>query len=65
MTEAARQPGEILEVVALRKRIRGEPLTPEEERVLASVSRRPAGPGVPLSQEQLRALLEERTRNGE
>jgi hypothetical protein len=53
------------EVTALRKKIRGEPLTEEEHRLLAQASRKPNRGGVPISQEQMTALLEERRRRGE
>jgi hypothetical protein len=53
------------EVVALRKKLRGEPLTDEDRQLLARVSRRPAGGGVPISQEQMTELLAERKRRGE
>jgi hypothetical protein len=53
------------EVAALRKKIQGEPLTDEDRQLLARVSRRPASSGVPISQEQMTALLAERKRRGE
>jgi hypothetical protein len=53
------------EVAALRKKIRGEPLTDEDRRLLARVSRKPASGGVPISQEQMTSLLIERQRRGE
>jgi hypothetical protein len=49
-------------VAALRKRIRGEAMTDAERQMLASVSRKPTGGGVPISQEQMTALLDERNR---
>jgi hypothetical protein len=53
------------EVAALRKKIRGEPLTDEDRQLLARMSRRPTSGGVPISQEQMTALLAERKRRGE
>jgi hypothetical protein len=44
----------------LRKKIRGEPLTEEERRLLTQVTRTPRRGA--LSQEQMTALLEERKR---
>jgi hypothetical protein len=57
--------GEQAEVVALRKKIRGEPLTETEQSLLASLSRKPRDGGVPITREQMSALLEERKRRGE
>jgi hypothetical protein len=51
------------EVAALRKRIRGEPLSREEEALLASVSRRPEGPTVP-HEAVMRELAERERRDG-
>jgi len=67
---SARAPGdhtEQPEVAALRKKIRGEPLTDGEQQLLARVSRTPgaSGGGTPISQEQMTALLDERKRHGE
>jgi hypothetical protein len=53
------------EVAALRKKIRGETLTDEDHRLLARISRKPDSSGVPISQEQMTALLAERKRHGE
>ena len=53
------------EVAALRKKIRGEPLTEAERATLEATYRKPAGPGTPISQEQMTALLAERERAGE
>ncbi len=57
--------GEQPEVAALRKKIRGQPLTDEERQLLDRVSRTPTSGGVPISQEQMTALLAERKRRGE
>ncbi len=51
------------EVAALRKRIRGQPLTPDEEATLTRASRRPEGPTVP--HEAVMRELAERERRGE
>jgi hypothetical protein len=51
------------EVAALRKRIRGEALTADEELLLASTYRKPPGPTVPHA--EVMRLLEERRRRGE
>jgi hypothetical protein len=53
------------EVAALRKKIRGEPLTPDEAALLAPTSETRArvaamGPGIP--HEQIEAMLEDRRR---
>jgi hypothetical protein len=53
------------EVVALRKKIRGEPPTDVEVQLLARVSRKPGEGGTPISQEQMTGLLDERKRRGE
>jgi hypothetical protein len=52
------------EVRALRKMIRGEPMTDEERATLTRVGRKPA-PGPTFSHEQVQALLAERARSGE
>jgi hypothetical protein len=56
--------GEQPEVAALRKKIRGEPLTDVERQLLARVSRNPGEGGTPISQEQMAGLLDERKRRG-
>ncbi len=48
------------EVAALRKSIRGEPLTDEERALLATATRKPPGPGVPHA--EVMRMLEERKR---
>jgi hypothetical protein len=48
------------QVAALRKRARGEPLTDEENRLLASASRKPIGAGI--AHAQVEAELAERQR---
>jgi hypothetical protein len=53
------------EVAALRKKIRGEPLTDEETALLARASRKPSGPGTPITGEQMTALLERSTLRAE
>jgi hypothetical protein len=53
------------EVAALKKKIRGEPLTEEETALLANATRKPAAGAVTFSQEQVSALLAERARRGE
>jgi hypothetical protein len=50
-------------VAALRKRIRGEALTPEEQALLANATRKPSGPGVPHA--AVMSELAERERRGE
>jgi hypothetical protein len=55
---------EQLEVAALRKKIRGEPLTDAEVTLLASATRKPAA-GVTFTQEQVTALLAARARADE
>jgi hypothetical protein len=60
-SESADQP----EVAALRKKIRGEPLTEEERRLLESTYRKPSQPGPSITQEQMTAILAERARRGE
>jgi hypothetical protein len=62
MSQPARHDDDSPEVAALRKKIRGEPLTDEERALLAHVSRKPNGSGESLTQEQLSALLSERMR---
>ena len=57
--------GEQPVVAALRKRLRGEPLTDMERELLARVSRRPSKGAMPISQEQMTSLLDERQRRGE
>ncbi len=57
MSETAWHQSDSPEVAALRKKIRGESLTDEERELLARVSRKPSGAGVPLTQEQVEALL--------
>jgi hypothetical protein len=52
------------EVAALRKKIRGEPLTDEDRALLASATRKP-GSGVTFTQEQVTALLAARARSDE
>jgi hypothetical protein len=52
------------EVAALRKKIRGEPLTEQERALLASATRKP-GTGVTFAQEQVTALLGARARDDE
>jgi hypothetical protein len=56
--------GEQPEVAALRKKIRGEPLTDAERQLLARVSRKPSESGTPISQAQMTGLLDERKRHG-
>ena len=51
------------EVAALRKRIRGEPLSAAEDALLASATRKPSGPGVLHA--EVMAELAERERRGE
>jgi hypothetical protein len=51
------------EVAALRKRVRGEPLSAAEDALLASATRKPSGPGVPHA--AVIAELAERERRGE
>jgi hypothetical protein len=50
------------EVAALRKRLRGEPLTAEEEAILARTYRTPTGPTVPRA--AVMAEFAERERRG-
>jgi len=50
------------EVAALRKRIRGEPITDVERALLARATRKPTGPGIPHA--EIMAELEERRRCG-
>lgn len=63
MTEPARKHEDSPEVAALRKRIRGEPLTPAEQALLESTYRKGEGPTVP--HEQIMRELAERERRGE
>jgi hypothetical protein len=51
------------EVAALRKKIRGEVLTNEEQALLATATRKPSGPTVPHV--EVMRMLEERKRLGE
>jgi hypothetical protein len=62
MSQAVRERDDSPEVAALRKKIRGEALSDEELALLARVSRKPTVGGAPLTQEQIEALLYERTR---
>jgi len=64
-SEPARKHEDSPEVAALRKKIRGEPLTEIERAILEATYRTPSGPGTPISQEQMTALLAERARRGE
>jgi hypothetical protein len=64
MSHPPRRHDDSPEVAALRKKIRGEALTEEERALLASVSRKPSASGDALTQEQLSALLSERSRAG-
>ena len=50
------------DVAALRKEIRGEPLTDEERLLLRAREHKPAWAGAGISQEQMTALLEARRR---
>lgn len=63
MAQAERVPGDSPEVAALRKKIRGEPLSAEEQALLARATREPSGEGA-LPQEAIEAMLEERRRLG-
>jgi hypothetical protein len=65
MSQAAHQHNDSPEVAALRKKIRGEPLTDDERQLLARQSREPTGASEAITQEQLSALLAERMRRGE
>jgi hypothetical protein len=65
MSEPAKHDADQPEVAALRKKIRGEKLTPEEEALLAGRCRKAPEGIVTLSLEQVTALLEERRRQGE
>jgi hypothetical protein len=51
-------------VAALRKRIRGKTLTPEEQALVANATRKPA-PGPTVSHEEVMRMLAERERRGE
>jgi hypothetical protein len=62
MSQSARKQDDSPEVAALRKKIRGEALTDDERACLMRVSRKPPEVGVPLTQEQVEALLAERAR---
>ena len=63
MAQAERVPGDSTEVAALRKKMRGEPLTAEEQALLARATRKPTGEGA-VPQETIEAMLEERRRLG-
>jgi hypothetical protein len=63
MSQPARHPDEAPEVVALRKRVRGEPLTDDERNLLATATRKPTGPTVPHA--AVMAELVKRERPGE
>ncbi|HEV3189363.1 MAG TPA: hypothetical protein VGY54_02640 [Polyangiaceae bacterium] len=65
MSQPARQHDDSPEVAALRKKIQGVPLTDDEKQLLARISRKPSGAGESITQEQLSALLAERSRRGE
>jgi hypothetical protein len=47
-------------MLALRKKMRGDPLTDEERELIAKVAGKPSSGGLPISQEELAALVEER-----
>lgn len=65
-SQPARRHEDAPEVAALRKKIRGEPLTEGEKAILARTYRKPEGaPRESVSQAQLEALLAERKRHGE
>jgi hypothetical protein len=63
MAQVERAPGDSPELAALRKKIRGEPLTPEEQALLARATRKPSGEGG-VPHETIEAMLEERRRLG-
>lgn len=63
MADAARKQDDSPEVAALRKKLRGEPLTAREEALLAQRSGRPDGPTTP--HEDVMRELAERQRRGE
>jgi hypothetical protein len=46
MSQPARHQDEAPEVIALRKKVRGEPLTDDERDLLATATRKPTGPTV-------------------
>jgi hypothetical protein len=59
MAQGARRQDDSPEVLALRKKIRGEALTEEERAILASATRKPTGTGA-VPHEAVEAMLEER-----
>jgi hypothetical protein len=58
-------PQEQPEVAALRKKIRGEPLTDDERTLLESTYRTPPQEGPAITREEMTQLLAERARRGE
>lgn len=56
--------GDAPEVAALRKRIRGERLTAEEQELLANATRKPSPDAGAVPHEQVEAALEVRRRSG-
>jgi hypothetical protein len=65
MSDPAHKQEDSPEVAALRKKIRGEPLTEAEEALLVATYRKPPEGTVTFTQEQVTSLLEERRRRGE
>lgn len=62
MSEPKKPDADSATMIALRKKMRGETLTETERELVAKVAGKPSSGGLPISQDELTALVEERRR---